>query len=197
MSIYKLTRTGQPDLEIEGAELLDISSKDHQTNRWHELAVYQLGDSEGGGYLAYLAYRSQWEQEAPGHYEVREGQDLHALFGQLKDYDPCQYARLQPEHSEDQRRHNGPRNEERRRVMRRGWARLIESAANTLGYVERRGRPKEIEGETKQVGLRMSVDLIARIDAARGTQGMSEWMREAAELRLSSDRPTAIPKVNK
>ncbi len=187
MQTYLLTQTGAPDLEIQAEKLCYITTHAPSASRWYEVTVYHRED----GYTAQVAYRSDWKGEVPGHYEVGDGESAEEIIELLKAYDPCQYARLRPENTEDEKKVNKGRNEDIRRGLRRQWDGLISEVARALQVTEKRGpgRTNVLGEDSDSIGLRLPRGLLQSIDAARGKVSRSEWLRMAAEEKLSKEAP--------
>ena len=60
MKTYTYRRTGSRPLQFEGEHLADISTADHNENRWFEA---KLAITKGGSYVVAVTYFSRWEKE--------------------------------------------------------------------------------------------------------------------------------------
>lgn len=92
---HRLKRSGQAPLAFQGELLAEadgqmVSGKDQ--NRWHEVSVYR---TEGGKYVAAVAYRTRWQGELDRDFAEVVGQ-AEAVAAVLREYSPTEYVQGYP-----------------------------------------------------------------------------------------------------
>jgi hypothetical protein len=193
VTTHTLTRTGRPALRVEGEAIYDGTTKTHTgdaQNRWHEVTAYEL---DGGGYVAHVRYRSLWEDERAGAEVALEAATLAALADELRGYNPVKHVLGRPERDEEERRRNGPRNRVITSGLRSRWEHLVSELCAALGVVEEArgpGRPALAagEGESPAVGVRFPAEELAELDANRGEESRSSYIRRAVALLNARSR---------
>jgi hypothetical protein len=75
---FRLTRTGNRPLSFDGALISISSSREHESSRWHELALYR---TSAGKWVLSVVFRTLWQGEHDHHSaEIFDGPELAAAW---------------------------------------------------------------------------------------------------------------------
>lgn len=75
---FRLARTGNRPLVFDGSLISEATSKDHDSSRWHELALYRSG---AGKWVVLVAFCTRWQGELDHHEaEIFETPELAAAW---------------------------------------------------------------------------------------------------------------------
>ena len=87
MATITLTRTGDRPLTFEGDQIASANSrwaKGQESNRWHELCLYETTTNK---FVLHIAYRTQWQGEL-NRDEALILSDIADVAMELRAYDP-------------------------------------------------------------------------------------------------------------
>jgi len=100
METIRLPRSGDAVLRFLGTLLAETKGEQHASHeqlRWHDLAVYVLGETEGAKYAVSIRYETRWQGET-GQAEAWTCKDAAAVRALLRDHDPCAHVAGYPVH---------------------------------------------------------------------------------------------------
>jgi hypothetical protein len=92
MTTHRIPRTANQPVVFEGELVAHVSGAKKNVARWHELALYC---QDNGLLILHIAFRSNWEKEAPVNI-VSTHTDLDEVVFHLRGYDPSDDPRGWP-----------------------------------------------------------------------------------------------------